>query len=170
MDSAELVSQILSCPDCGSALTGNLRCTSCSRSLAPEEDGIMPGDLLPSPWTRWNPHFHKPLKPGETSRWATLLKDIYAITDPARIARSLFRRLGLKPRTPLYSGTESAECDLTPYEKPFLSHEQLTAMLPGNMLPLVLRSQGILSFRELPPYLQNSVGKPLAFLIVRLDE
>jgi hypothetical protein len=42
-------------------------------------------------------------------------------------------------------------------------------MLPPEMRVIVLRSQGLSSFREFSPYLHGKAGVPFARLIVALD-
>jgi ubiquinone/menaquinone biosynthesis C-methylase UbiE len=111
--------------------------------------------------------FHEPLKSGRTSSLARMLSSLYICMDLPRMARALRRRLGasVSPAQP----TDPGLCDFTPYEKPFSSAAELNALMPPTMRVAVLRSQGSLSFRELPPMLQNAAGSAVAAIIVRVD-
>jgi SAM-dependent methyltransferase len=112
---------------------------------------------------------HEPLKTGRRSTLARVLENVYAVTDPARVWSAIRRRVGLpvdrKPAT-----ADVSVPDFTPYERPFTSTDELTAAMPQQMRAIVLRGQGVLSFREFAPPLQRSLGRPLAALIVRADD
>jgi ubiquinone/menaquinone biosynthesis C-methylase UbiE len=110
---------------------------------------------------------HEPLKTGRTSKLARVLENAYALTDPARVWSALLRRAGLKPNGRAEAPTTAA--DFTPYERPFTSTDELIEEMPRQMRTLTLRSQGALSFRQFAPYLQSSLGRPLAVAIVRFD-
>jgi ubiquinone/menaquinone biosynthesis C-methylase UbiE len=109
---------------------------------------------------------HEPLKTGTSSMLAVLLEDLYAVTNPARVWKAIRRRLGTKLPSPPQA---AAPCDFTPYERPFTSSTELLDMLPPEVHAVVLRSQGLLSFREFSPYLHGNIGVPFAKLIVTLD-
>jgi len=112
---------------------------------------------------------HEPLKTGKTSRVAVCLENLYAVTDPGRVWRAIRRRMGLRNGTDGPPPAEAEIHDFTPYERPFASAEELLAVMPSRMQSVVLRSQGLLSFREFSAPLQGRAGQPLAALIVRLD-
>ena len=112
---------------------------------------------------------HEPLKTGRRSRLASVLENVYAATDPVRVWASIRRRVGLATsRKP--AAAQVSVPDFTPYERPFTSTRELTEAMPHEMRPMVLRGQGVLSFREFAPFLQRSLGQPLAALVVRVDE
>ncbi len=115
---------------------------------------------------------HEPLKTGQVSTLARLVENLYAVTDPVRVWGALRRRLGLRSRqrSAANATQAAAPADFTPYEHPFTSADELLAELPRNMRTVLLRSQGGLSFRQFPPYLQTRFGHPLAAAIVRLDD
>jgi ubiquinone/menaquinone biosynthesis C-methylase UbiE len=110
---------------------------------------------------------HEPLKSGCTSSLARMLSTVYTYMDLPRVWRAVRRRLGANP-APAPAANETL-CDFTPYEKPFSSARELNALMPDYLSVVVLRSQGSLSFRELPPMLQNSAGSLIAAVIVRID-
>ena len=111
---------------------------------------------------------HEPLKTGKENHLGRLLENFYVVTDPVRVFAALRRRLR---RTPPASGDTSPApvADFTPYERPFGSIEELREAMPRQMRTLLVRSQGVWSFRQFAPYLQSPLGRPLASLIVRLD-
>jgi SAM-dependent methyltransferase len=111
---------------------------------------------------------HEPLKSGQTSRLSKALENIYALADLPRVWGAIRRRLGLGAR---HTAAVKEEIpDFTPYERPFTSMGELTSAMPREMQPVTLRSQGALSFREFPRYLQTAIGRPIAWSIVRLDQ
>jgi SAM-dependent methyltransferase len=113
---------------------------------------------------------HEPLKTGTVSRLAALLENLYVFTDPPRVWKAIRRRLGsgnaARPETRESEGPP----DFTPYERPFTSSDELLGEMPLGMRPLVLRSQGALSFRQFGPALQSAIGRPVAAFVVHLDE
>jgi len=111
---------------------------------------------------------HEPLKTGVTSKIAVVLEDLYAFADPVRVLKALGRRMGLKSNAATSSGVPVP--DFTPYERPFTSQEELVKLMPNQMDALELRAQGLMSFREFPRWLQGSLGRPVASLVVRLDD
>ena len=108
---------------------------------------------------------HEPLQTGKTSRIAVLVENVYALIDIPRVWRALLRRIGIKTNPPPMKAQES----FTPYERPFHSAAELVELLPPGMNTTLLRSQGLLGFREFPPYLQAAVGRPLGAIVVRID-
>jgi ubiquinone/menaquinone biosynthesis C-methylase UbiE len=109
---------------------------------------------------------HEPLHTGKTSGIAVFVENLYALADLPRVWRALKRRLGLKVMPP--AAAEAME-DFTPYEKPFRSAAELEELIPPGMRTLVLRSQGLLGFREFPGYLQARAGRLAAAVVVWLD-
>jgi ubiquinone/menaquinone biosynthesis C-methylase UbiE len=112
---------------------------------------------------------HEPLKTGKTSAISALLNNLYAAADPVRVWAAVKRRIGLQSVT-VEAPVENRELDFTPYERPFTSAQELEGMVPGGIETLTLRSQGTLSFRDLPQLLQGRMGVPLSSVIVRLDD
>ncbi len=113
--------------------------------------------------------FHEPLKSGRTSRLGRLAEDVYALTNPRRAGRAILRRLGLLSRAPATRPAAQPVEEFTPFERPFSSAQQLVALIPPGSAPSLVRSQGLLSFRQFEPPLQNALGIPLADAVVALD-
>jgi len=113
---------------------------------------------------------HEPLKSGRTSRAACILEFAYAVTDPHRLWNAARNRLGLRRSRAVQGDREPPLADFTPYERPFTSAGELLRLIPPELQPVALRSQGSLSFRTFAPYLQGPIGRPLAALIVHLDD
>jgi SAM-dependent methyltransferase len=120
---------------------------------------LVPGGLL---------ILHEPLKTGSTTRWAKFLENLYALLDPARVWQALKRRIGFRSGRPA-APQHAPVPDFTPYEKPFGSADELRQILPESMKTVLLRSQGLLSFRDFPPLLQNRLGVLVARWIFKLD-
>ena len=94
---------------------------------------------------------HEPLS-HDSSHWlATLLTNTYALCTPARVLRALGRRIGVHTPEP-YKGNDRPE--YTPYERPFASAQELLDMLPASMSMRELRSQMVLSGRDLPRHVR----------------
>jgi ubiquinone/menaquinone biosynthesis C-methylase UbiE len=111
---------------------------------------------------------HEPLKSGDTSGLSRFADNAYAICDLGRVWAAMGRRLGMPSRGGSTAVMEEP-ADFTPYERPFLSAGELSAMIPGAMKTETLRSQGNLSFRGFPPIFQGRVGLAPAWFVVRVD-
>ncbi len=112
--------------------------------------------------------FHEPLQSGHTSLLSRLAENIYAVTNPMRMGRALLRRLGLASPAAPTPPAEAAET-FTPFERPFTSAGQMLELIPPGSVPSLVRSQGLFSFREFEPTLQNALGVPIADAVVALD-
>jgi SAM-dependent methyltransferase len=113
---------------------------------------------------------HEPLKSGKTHPASVFLENLYAVLDLRRLWRAVRRRLGFQPHAaPAITGSQEM-LDFTPFEMPFSSPSDLTALLPGNVQVVTMRSQGCLCFREFPSTFQNWIGRLLAPIVVHIDD
>lgn len=103
---------------------------------------------------------HEPLISGQSHWLSRVLTNVDALLDVPRVLRALRRRLGLHVPTTVTDDRPH----FTPFEQPFRSAYELTALLPPTMQLIDLRSRIVLSDHAVCPAL-----RPFSRAIVAID-